>query len=88
MAHVYLTQVLYEVAYAFGQCDGPISLFNVLPKTRIDENGRVGDVCGDIVMVEYDDSASEPVMLFSPEMPNTEKVSRCTHLSSDSDLTK
>lgn len=52
--------MLYEIAFGFGSCDGPFSLYSIMPRKRIPYDGAFSANVPLALVVEPEDDAPEP----------------------------
>lgn len=71
-----MLQVLYEIAYAYGKISTPFSMYTMLPRTRIPQDGVVSDVSGVStgLVVEDDESAPDPLNFLSQAISRQAEV--------------
>ena len=71
-----MLQVLYEIAYAYGSISTPFSMYTMLPRMRIPQDGVVSDVSGVStgLVVEEDESAPDPLNFLSETIPQRAEV--------------
>ena len=69
-------QVLYEIAYAFGNMTTAFSIFTMIPHARISEHSLISDISGVStgLVVEDDEAAPDPLLLFSEPTPTGSRV--------------
>lgn len=65
--------MLYEIAYAFGSMIKPFSIFTVLPRDRVSDRLLIRDISisSSLLVVEEDENAIDPLVLFSTENPSS-----------------